>query len=30
MKIVIMKEVWDNTVWDFDKLDEKGNPTLKK
>lgn len=23
-------EVWDNTVWDFDNLDENGNPTLKK
>lgn len=30
MKIAIMKEVWDNTVWDFDMLDENGNPTLKK
>ena len=27
--VVIMKDVWDNTVWDFDNLDENGNPTLK-
>lgn len=27
--IEIFIEVWDSTVWDFDNLDENGNPTLK-
>ena len=27
--IEIMKTIWDSTIWDFDNLDENGNPTLK-
>lgn len=27
--IEIMKTKWDQNIWDFDNLDEKGNPTLK-
>ena len=27
--VAIIKELWDSSVWDFDNLDEKGNPTLK-
>lgn len=27
--IEIFIEVWDSTVWDFDNLDENGNPTLR-
>ncbi len=27
--IEIMKMIWDSTIWDFDNLDENGNPTLK-
>lgn len=28
--IEIMRAIWDNNIWDFDNLDENGNPTLKK
>ncbi len=28
--VAIFKDKWDSTVWDFDNLDENGNPTLKK
>ena len=27
--VAIIKDKWDSTVWDFDNLDENGNPTLK-
>ncbi len=27
--IEIMRAIWDNNIWDFDNLDENGNPTLK-
>ena len=27
--VAIIKELWDSSVWDFDNLDENGNPTLK-
>ena len=27
--VAIIKDLWDSTVWDFDDLDENGNPTLK-
>lgn len=27
--IEIMKTKWDQNIWDFDNLDENGNPTLK-
>ena len=27
--LAIIKDKWDSTVWDFDNLDENGNPTLK-
>lgn len=27
--IEIMKSKWDQNIWDFDNLDENGNPTLK-
>ncbi len=27
--IEIMKTIWDSTIWDFDNLNENGNPTLK-
>ena len=27
--IEIMKTIWDSTIWDFDNLDENGNPALK-
>lgn len=28
--VAIMKDVWDNDVWDFENLDGNGNPTLKQ
>ena len=27
--VAIIKDLWDSTVWDFDNLDDNGNPTLK-
>lgn len=27
--IEIMRELWDNEIWDFDNLDQYGNPTLR-
>ena len=27
--VAIIKELWDSSVWDFDNLDENGNPTLR-
>lgn len=27
--IEIMRAIWDNNIWDFDNLDENGNPTLR-
>ena len=27
--VAIMENLWDSSVWDFDNLDENGNPTLR-
>ena len=27
--VAIIKELWDSSVWDFDNLDENGNPILR-
>ena len=27
--VAIMENLWDSSVWDFDNLDENGNPILR-